>query len=27
LFGGIIALIFAAHRIFKLNAILSFWLA
>jgi hypothetical protein len=27
LFGGAIALIFLAHRVFKLNAVLSFWLA
>ena len=27
LFGGVIALIFLAHRVLKLNAVLSFWLA
>ncbi len=27
LFGGVIALVFLAHRVFRLNAILSFWIA
>lgn len=27
LFGGVIALVFVAHRVFKLNAVLSFWIA
>jgi len=27
LFGGVIALVFLAHRVFKLNAVLSFWIA
>jgi uncharacterized membrane-anchored protein len=27
IFGGLIAVVFFAHRVFKLNAVLSFWLA
>jgi uncharacterized membrane-anchored protein len=27
IFGGLIALVFFAHRVFKLNAVLAFWLA
>jgi uncharacterized membrane-anchored protein len=27
IFGGLIALVFFAHRVLKLNAVLSFWLA